>query len=111
MISKSEVMLRAWEDWRAIRANYSPEEIARRHIDISFAASLRFAWRVAKQAAARVAADRKQSELLNGPDGPAMRAIRHAVDQLKYKSFRHDIRAERAMLEAELAVVMARAAP
>lgn len=103
MIDRREVMLKAWADYRSIRANYSPEEIARRGIDASFAASLRYAWKIVKQAAARVAAEQKEAA---NPNAPAIRAIRKAIEELKFKSFRYDIAAERCVLETKLSTFL-----
>lgn len=107
MIDRREVMLKAWEDYRAIRANYSDEEIARCGIDASFAASLRFAWKIVKQAAANVAREMAEAALLNGPNGPAIRRIKQAIQELQYKGFKHNIAAERAVLEERLAILSA----
>lgn len=103
MIDRREVMLKAWADYRSIRANYSPEEIARRGIDASFAASLRFAWKICKEAAVKVAAEMKEAM---SPNAPAIRAIRKAIDELQFKGVKHNIAIERRALESRLATLL-----
>lgn len=102
LISKSEVMKKAWENYRSMKA-YSAEKLASYGFDGSFAESLRWAWNICKQAAARVAA-----EMMEGmsPNAPAIRAIKHAIAELSFKGFRHNIAAERRSLETRLAALL-----
>ena len=101
MIDRREVMLKAWADYRSICANYTPEQIAARG-GHSFADSLRYAWKIVKQAAANIARELKEAM---HPNAPAIRAIKAAIADMQYKGFKHNIAAERQRLEARLSAL------
>jgi hypothetical protein len=101
LVSKRDVMIRAWENFRSMRAR-SAEQLAAYGFDGSFAESLRWAWKIEKLAAARVAAEMKEAK---SPNAPAIRAIKAAIADLQYKGFKHNIASERHVLETQLAAL------
>lgn len=102
MFDRREIMNAAWAIFRDARARYGAWQLVNRE-DGTFAGCLRQAWRIVKTATARVVARMKEEAAMNGPNGPAIRAIKHAIAELQFKGFRHNITAERKALEAQLA--------
>jgi hypothetical protein len=102
MIDRREIMNTAWTIFREARARYGAWQLVNRE-EGTFAGCLRQAWRIVKAATARVVARMKEEAAMDGPNGPAIRAIKHAISELQFKSFRHNIAAERKSLEARLA--------
>jgi hypothetical protein len=102
MLDRREIMNTAWTIFRDARARYGAWQLVNRE-DGTFAGCLRQAWRIVKAATVRVVARMREEAAMNGPNGPAIRAIKHAISELQFKSFRHNIAAERKSLEARLA--------
>ena len=109
MISKAEIMKAAWAAFRKTPSWWQVGDLRAK----TFANALRQAWARAKFAHecaikdAEIAA-RKAAELRNYVlKAPEVYAIQRAIDDLKYKSFRYDIAAERRVLEGKLAALVA----
>jgi hypothetical protein len=102
MLDRREIMNTAWAIFRDSRARYGAWQLVNRE-DGTFAGCLRQAWRIVKAATARVVARMREESAMNRPNGPAIRAIKQAITELQFKSFRHNIAAERKSLEARLA--------
>jgi len=105
MIDRREIMNTAWAIFRDARARYGAWQLVNRE-DGTFAGCLRQAWRIVKAATARVVARMQEEAAMNGPNGPAIRAIKHAISELQFKGFRHNIASERRVLEAQLSALV-----
>ena len=109
MINRSELFKDAWAIYRKAnrfaRAPWLPVPE-----EATFARALHEAWRIHKNAAARVAAAlaarAKEQAALAGPNGEAIRRVKQAIDELSYKGFRHNIAAEREALKARLSALV-----
>ena len=100
MINRQAIMAAAWTEFRSKPSWWQVGSLRRKR----FAAALRKAWAWAKFNAecARKDAARKAAEARRVVDTPAVLAIRKAIDELQFKSFRYDIARERMALEANL---------
>jgi len=105
MLSKSEILKAAWAEFRKSPSWWQVGSLRSK----TFAAALRKAWAWAKFNAecARKDAVRKAEKARRTVDAPAVLAIRKAIDELQFKSFRYDIARERMALEAKLVAQIA----
>lgn len=109
MLNKSEILKAAWAAFRKTPSWWQVGALRAK----TFADALRKAWARAKfdedcrrknaETAARKAEEARRAEA----NAPAIRAIKAAIANLEFKPFGHNIAAERRVLEAKLAGLMA----
>ena len=104
---RSAIMADAWERFRYIRRQYSAKQIERGIVDASFSASLKTAWRVAKQNRAKAADAAKDATLEGTPAGERLRALRAALADTDTLSFRYSAAARRASIKSEIVALTA----
>ncbi|HEV7254078.1 MAG TPA: hypothetical protein VGN97_13415 [Mesorhizobium sp.] len=104
MFDRSEILKDAWRRFRNIRRDYKPWQIERGHVDGSFAHCLRTAWRIAKENAAKEAAE---ARLATGPNAERAATIRQSIEWLNYAPAHMNVEHSRAALQAELAALAA----
>ena len=104
-LNRQDIMRQAWATFRSKPSWWQTGSLRSK----TFSDALRKAWAWAKFNAecARKDAVRKAEEARRVVDAPAVLAIRKAIDELQFKSFRYDITAERRELETKLAAQMA----
>ena len=113
ILSKSEIMKTAWAAFRKTPSWWQTGDLRAK----TFANELRKAWAHAKfyaaaavKDAARKAEEAAREAQMNEAivrNARAITAVRRAIDDLQFKSFRYDIAAERKVLETKLAGLMA----
>lgn len=98
-LNRQAIMAAAWAEFRKSPTWWQTGSLRSK----TFSDALRKAWAWAKFNAecARKDAVRKAEEARRVVDAPAVLAIRKAIDELQFKSFRYDIARERMALEAK----------
>lgn len=98
----SQIMADAWRRYRDIRVKYGAWQIERGLVDASFSTCLKASWRKAKQVVAEAAGQIKIDALLLTPAAGRIRALKEALDQTQYLSFRYRAADHRAAIEREM---------